>query len=271
MTDFSVAVFANDSLLLGEVLDKLEDEFPLFRYTVYSMPEYLPLIASDRPEISAKSIDELSDEDIMVVLSDPGSAKKTIAKLDASIVDFTGIFDGDDDDVYIIREPLQYVAYHVKGDRRSAFMSVSLPAAAFGKNGIDDLLSQTRELFSFTQHKSKVFDERLAFNVIVDPGQGKGLLSGYVKSMSERTGMYVDARILPVSTIFMADLVTVGESYFEPGEDFYQFKGESIAEAAESEGIGMIKTAEGKVTLIGDYIKVVAVQAAAGVKEATGV
>ncbi|MGE4497786.1 MAG: hypothetical protein AB7E48_07890, partial [Deferribacterales bacterium] len=159
MKGIRTAVYANDSLLLGEILGRIEEEFPLLEVSIYSSEDYLPSIAAEKPAYGVKNISELDDEEIAVVLGDPGVHADAIRKLDGSIIDCTGIFSGYDD-LYEVAEPIEYIIRRFKGDKSKVKGSLMMPAALFGRNAIDDLISQTRNLFSFGRDKSKVFEER---------------------------------------------------------------------------------------------------------------
>jgi aspartate-semialdehyde dehydrogenase len=271
MNSISVAVFANDPLLLSELLGRLEEEFPLLNINIYSSEDFLPAIAAEKPSYEVKSISSLQDEEIAVVLSDPGQYADAIRKLGASVIDCTGIFRDTYDDVYLVEEPVEYLISHFKGDRQSIRGSLYLPAALFGKNGIDDLLSQTRNLFSFGRDKSKVFEERIAFNVLLGGDEEGNILSGYKKRLEESAGMPLNFRIIPVSTVFLADFFIGDNVSLDENRMFYEYKAAGLEEAMENNGIGVMRnTSGGMISFTGDYIKVLTGQIALHLKEITG-
>ncbi|QAR33137.1 hypothetical protein EP073_06905 [Geovibrio thiophilus] len=271
MKGMKAAVYANDSLLLGEVLGRIEEELPLLGVSIYSSEDFLPAIAAEKPAYEAKNIKDLGDEEIAVILGDPGIHADTLRKLDGSIIDCTGIFSGYDD-LYEVAEPIEYIARRFQGDRSKVRGSLLMPAALFGRNAIDDLISQTRNLFSFGRDNSKVFEERVAFNVLLGGDDSRNIMSGYKKRLEETTGMTFNFRIIPVSTVFLADFFLGDNVVFaEEGGMFYEFTASSLEEAMENDGIGVIKHPSGSmISFTGDYIKVLTGQIVSHLKELTG-
>ncbi|HAL86021.1 MAG TPA: hypothetical protein DCM31_03555 [Deferribacteraceae bacterium] len=272
MKGMKAAVYANDSLLLSELLGRIEEELPLLEVNIYSSEDFLPAIAAEKPAYEAKNIKNLGDEEIAIVLGDPGIHAEEIRKLDASLIDCTGIFSGYDD-LYEVKEPVEYITDRFKGDKTKVRGSLMMPAALFGKNAIDDLISQTRNLFSFGRDRSKVFEERIAFNVLLGGDDSSNIMSGYKKRLEEVTGMSLNFRIIPVSTVFLADFFMENGTEFTGDEDgiFYEYASFNLEEAMEQGGIGVIKHPSGNmVSFTGDYIKVLTEQIIRYLKELTG-
>jgi hypothetical protein len=270
MANMTAAFYANDPLLLSELLSRVEDELPLLKINIYSSEDFLPTIAAEKPSYSVKNIKDLADEEIVVVMGDPGANADAIRGLDASIIDCTGIF-SDYDDVYSVHEPIEYIYKKLKGNSKNTRGSLYLPAALFGKNAIDDLISQTRNVFSFGRDKSKVFADRIAFNVLLANEDESNILQGYKKRLEDSTGMLLNFRIMPLSTVFLADFF--GDEDFEIEKDkiFYEYTSSNLEEAMENNGIGIIKhSSSSMVSFTGDYIKVLTEQIFLHLKELTG-
>jgi hypothetical protein len=83
--------------------------------------------------------------------------------------------------------------------------------------------------------------------------------------------MSLNFRIVPVSTVFVADFFFGERVSFDKGELFYDYESPSAADAMEADGIGILgKAPEGMLSFTGDYIKVLSSQILLRLKEITG-
>ncbi len=165
MSQYSAAIYANENLLLTEVLERIENDLPTIGITLYGNSLAGSEISTATAEYTVNEAGKISEEEILIVLSDPQADVETIRKFDGTVIDMTGTFEGLMDEVYVVEDPVAYILNMVADDKEGVEAVATLPAAVFGKSGIDDLLSQTRELFAFTNAETKVFENRLAFNM----------------------------------------------------------------------------------------------------------
>jgi len=268
MRQYSAALYANENLLLTEVLERIEEDLPAVGLSVYGSSMTGSAVNTSSGDYDVNPVGEL-DEEILIVLSDPQKDIELIKKFDGSVIDFTGTFSDLLDEVYEVEDPVSYILKNA-GDPQDMEAVASVPAAVFGKSGIDDMLSQTRELFAFSNAETKVFQDRLAFNIFFsDPDQG--FLTGYRQKLKQDTGVDVDVRMIPVSTGFVLDVYfkkEVNSNFKFADADKKPF--ETLAEVIGAGGIKKLSETEKRVSFAGDYIHVIVDQITDALKDITG-
>lgn len=268
MHQYSVAVYANENLLLTEVLEKIESEFPLVDVTVYGNTLANTSFTTATGEYDVKPAGMMSDVDILIVLSDPSEDMEVIREYDGDIIDLTGTFDGEE--VYSVEEPLAYIINAMMQKPEEMDAVATVPAALFGKNGIDDMISQTRDLFVFSTAETKVFEDRLAFNIFFsDPEQG--LLAGYRQKLMSDTGVDVDVRMAPISTGFVLDVYFKKDvnKEFSNITDIVGFVPNMADAVAKPRPITITRNSR-RVSIAGDYLNVITGQIIEALKDITG-
>jgi len=249
----NIGVYAKDMLLLTELLDLLDEKMPLAQVSVYSGKDYMPDAGSGRT-VEIKDMKGIMDEDVFVILSDASEDIEEIKKFDSDIVDCTGIFEGVLEDVNIVSEPVKNIISSVSNiSGNNIEVSAFLPVAIFGKNGIEDLLSQTRSVFSFQNKENRVISGNIAFNILFAESEGRGVLGSYAANLEQETGVAVDVRLAPLSTVFMLDIYGADESCLDLYEEIDLAQG--LTQVSELNEIYAAKTKGSKITLVGDYIK----------------
>lgn len=268
MRQYSAAVYANENLLLSEVLERIEADMPLMEVSVYSSAPTESEISTATGEYPLKPVSAIKDEEILIVLSDPQADIEFLKDFDGSIIDFTGAF-ADYDDMYPIEDPIAFVLNGLVKEAKDAEAVALIPAALFGKSGIDDLLTQTRELFTFANAETKVFDQRLAFNMFFsDPDQG--ILSGYRQKLKQDTGIDVDVRMIPVSTGFVLDVYFKKDVNSNLTISDLNSRFGTLADVIGSDSIVKLADTGRRLSFAGDYIHTVVRQVADAIKEITG-
>lgn len=271
--EYRAGIYANDALLLDEVTDYLDVAYPKLYCTVYSGEDYLPELSSNTSFNVAENLDGVGEEDVLIVLSDPGKDFDVLKKFDGSLIDLTGVFNGHADDFYEVSDPIEFILSQIDVEKTGKFgASISLPASFFGRNGVEDLLSQTRSLFSFQKADNLVFDGRISFNILEAGGAKPNMLSGYKKKIDERFGINAAVRIIPVSTAFMLDLFYTKNVKMDFSEPIKAVEaGGYLVDQLPTDFIALEKnTGAGRDTLFGDYIKGLVIQIALHLKEILG-
>ena len=267
---YTAALFADDSLIAGELITRMETIFPKLSVNVYA-PEGVDI---DLGAFEQKPLGEFGPEEILIVLCEPvGEALDRFSSFDGSVIDLSGRLSLIED-VYNVFEPVQYIIGRInKDDRKDAYVTAHLPAAFFGKDGVDGLIGQTRSIFSFGSHEEGVFGGRLAFNMIMAEGEGRnGRPEAFAALTRELTGANLDIRIMPVSTAFLVDVYLPGSAsvdfsgYFEAID-----RPATVEEAAGLDVIGIIGEAKPpKMTFAGDYVRFINTQILMFLKEILG-
>jgi hypothetical protein len=266
MRQYTAAIYANDNLLLTEVLERIENDLPTIGFRLYGSSLAGTSIMTSIDEYDVHPVAEF-EEEILIVLSDPQSDLEHIKKFDGSIIDLTGSFEGLLDEVYTVEDPISYILKKLNGVVNAV---ATVPAALFGKSGIDDLLAQTRELFAFTNTETKVFEDRLAFNMFFSDID-QGILSGYRQKLKQDTGVDVDIRMVPVSTGFVLDVYfkkDVNSNFtfaVSPDKPLA-----TLADAVSSENITQLPSQGCRAGFAGDYIHTIVKQITDALKDITG-
>ncbi|MGE4265925.1 MAG: hypothetical protein AB7F25_00685 [Deferribacterales bacterium] len=268
MRQFSVSVYANENLVLSEVLGKLEDEFPFVSLSVYGNSLAHTSLSTATNEYDVLPAGMISGGDILLVLSDPKDDMEILVQFEGDIVDFTGAMTGDD--VYHVEEPVAYLinAVQIKAEDMDAV--AMLPAAVFGKSGIDDMIIQTRELFTFSSAETKVFEERLPFNLFFSD-MNTGFLSGFRQKIMAETGVDVDIRMGAISTGFVLDLyfkkdVNKDFGYITESVGFVP----TMADVCARKRPVTVFRSKNRLSIAGDYINIICLQITDAFKDIIG-
>lgn len=267
MREYTAAIYANENLLLAEVLERIESDLPTIGINVYGNSLAGTTITTNTGEYDVNKVEKFTDEEILIVLSDPQSDVENIREFDGSVIDLTGSFEGLMDEVYTIEDPVALILNQLE-DKVDAIATV--PAALFGKSGIDDLISQTRELFAFTSADAKIFQDRLSFNMFFSDID-QGILSGYRDKLKQDTELDVDIRMIPVSTGFVLDVyfekdVNCTFNFCITNEDGFG----TLSDVIGTEAIAQISCGKKRATFAGDYIHTIVRQITDALKDITG-
>lgn len=270
MRQYSAAIYANENLLLTELLERIEQDMPMLGISVYGSSLAGSTVNTGTGDYDVSPVKSLNEEEILIVLSDPQADMEFLKEFDGSVIDFTGTFADVLDEVYLIEDPVAYILNSLECDKSYVDAVATLPASVFGKSGIDDLLTQTRELFAFTNAETKVFDNRLAFNMFISD-LDQGILSGYRQKLKQDTEVDVNCRMIPVSTGFVLDV------YFKKdvNSNFtfsYTFDRncETLADIVSENNIVTLQTTDRRASFAGDYIRVIVRQITDALKDITG-
>lgn len=268
MRQYSAAIYANENLLLTEVLEKIEKELPLIEVTLFGNSLAHTSFTTSSNEYDVHPAGMIKDEEILIVLSDPQDDMELLKKFDGDIIDFTGAFTGED--VYKVEEPLAYII-NALGQKPEDMDAVALvPAAVFGKNGIDDMINQTRELFTFSNAETKVFEDRLAFNLFFSDNE-QGILSGFRRKLKADTGLDVDIRMGAISTGFVLD-VYFKKAINKDVSNITELVGfvSTLSEIGANKRPVTITRNSTRISIAGDYLNVITSQVAEALKDIIG-
>jgi len=270
MRQYSLAIYANELLLLTEVVETIEKDSPFADIKIYGGELAGTELKTAGEEYDILKPDQLGDEEVLIVLSGPGDDFDSLKDFDGDIIDLSGSFMGIVEDIFTIEEPIAFILKNLEEEPAEIDAVATVPAAVFGKKGIDDLITQTRELFVFSELKTSVFDQRLIFNMYFSD-MDQGILSGYRQKLMIDTGINVDVRMAPLSTGFILDV------YFKKGVNstftFTGSKGEFVpllSDAVDRGGVTLVSSSSNRATFAGDYIKIIVSQIIKTIKEITG-
>ena len=250
------AIFVDDYLLLLDFLSRVENEFPLLEYTIYGDNEFAESIENTAEGYVETDLSSIKEAELLVLLAKPLKDNENIIKnFDGTVIDITGYEFSSDTEVFKIDEPVRKVLKNIAVPIADVSVTISLPVCIYGKHGVEDLMQQTRNIFSFEDGESLIFHNRIAFNKHFNPLIA-GLPVGKTVDDFAETGGDVSVRISPLSTVFEIDVFAKDafglkddEGYF-PTESFF-----TAADISERSDIAVIPR-RNAFTFVGDYVRV---------------
>lgn len=246
-----IGIYSNDSLVLSELVEKINKDYLSLFTTIYTDKGYLDTL-EQIDNVRITGISESFEDDVLIVLNDASKILDKIKEFKGKIIDFSGTVVNVKNVVHI-EEPVVYCFENLLEERNPDYAVINLPAAIFGKAAVDDLLNQTRDIFSFVRNDYKVFDRMLAFNVFFVERSDE-LYKNYFSFLDNKLDFPFELRQLPVSTGFIIDIF--GDISFEEDEFFVKKQVYSLHDALEEEKVVVMKNGV-KTTLVGDYLKII--------------
>ncbi len=244
-----VGIFAGESLLLNEVITAIQGQMPEVSVNVYAEEEKMPVLQSEVPSAQIDKLSHFGDEDVLLVLPGGEGLADYAGGFDGSIIDAAGCY-SEDGEICNVFNPVEYILYSVCDNIDDIRGVCNLPAAVFGKDGVDDLINQTRHLLAFSDYNTKVIDFNLGFNVITE---GNPLFDKYLTNIKDEIRKNFIFRLLPVSTGLILDIY--GNTENVAGEDLYGKTG-NLTDIIANEGLVFRKENNGMVTVYGDYLHI---------------
>lgn len=242
-----VGIFANESLLLNEVISAVEGQFPDFSVKVYTEKDNMVSLHAEVPSAQIYELSNFGEEDVLLALPGTKSMLEYAKDFDGSILDATGFYE-DEEDIFKIVNPVEYVLSAISEDIGDLKGVCSLPVAIFGKDGVDDLINQTRHVLAFSDYKTKIIDFDICFNVVTE---GNSLFDNYLSDIRDTIRENFIFRLLPVSTGLILDIW--GNTGNVAEEDLYENAG-NLTGTVANEGLVFKKNDNGMVTVYGDYL-----------------
>lgn len=249
--NYKTAIYTRDYLMLLELMERIESAFPVLETMIFG-PE------SMEEDISGSLITDLSrvsEADILILLSEPPEDCDHIKNFEGSIIDLVGYKFSDGAEVFRADEPIRAILKNIAVPTEDVSAVIQLPACVFGKDGVEDLMRQTRDIFSFESGDNLVFNDRIAFNIHFAPHNLSGLAVGKTVDDFAEAGGDVMLRIYPLSTVFTVDLfakdvfdLKSADGYKVPSGFF------TAADVSEQSEIFIVRKRNG-FTFIGDYIR----------------
>ena len=249
------AIFINDYLLLLDFISKIEEEFPLLEYTVFGDKEFASSLEDSAEGYVETDLSLLKDAELLIMLAKPMQDEKVIKNFDGTIIDITGYDFAQDAEIFKVYEPVRKILRNIAVPVSDVSVVLSLPVCIYGRQGVEDLMQQTRSIFTFDETKSLVFHNRIDFNKHFNPVTA-GLQVGKTVDDFASSGGDISIRISPLSTVFEMDVFATDmfglkndEGYF-PTESFF-----TASDVSERSDITVIPRKNG-LTFVGDYVRV---------------
>ncbi len=267
-----VGIYSDDYLLLLEFTYLLENELPDTEVKLFGKAEFLEGLPSETLEQISGDINGLLETDVAVILGKLPKTDIFPQKYDGTIIDLS---DGNDyvySDTIMLADPLFALLTEIAKPNENLVMNISMPAAVYGRAGVDQLMQETRSVYSFENYDDSTLPMRMAFNIhfYADLLPHKAL-EGSVELL--RKYCDVNLRLNPVSTAFVVDITSPQAIPLPGGMNFFAPEGDFSLDDITSGGrIAAITTAGGRShTLVGDYLHLKTATLLRAVKAALGV
>lgn len=235
----NIAVFSKDNFLYKELEDFASHTSFIFEQ-----------IAGE------DQIHNIMDYDLFIVLSDFNEKLVNLIKnYNGPVLDLTGVAKSYHNNTEDIVEPSVYLLEKYFCDSLDVLKgNIYFPTCIFGKAGIDDLVNQTKDIFTFANTESKILKGSIPFNAILGMEFGHNGLKEYISRFNDTIISNFDLRLLPFSTYMIIDI-------FKPYdvEIYTDYLKEEVTLSGELHGrthkIYLID--DERVTIIADYLNVI--------------
>jgi hypothetical protein len=204
----SIGLIFSDELIASELVKVLLDEF--------SDIEIKALVSADNLHKiknlflnSCKFVDinELLNTDCLIVLTDISKIIDLLRGYEGVFIDFTGYIKNFSRNVYDIVEPINYIAKLLFQDVNNIFANVYLPLAVFGKAGIEELLTQMKNVYNFINNKKSYLGVNLPFNIIFLDRCQQPIIKSYIDYLKGVISFPTTLRLIPVMTGLIIDFI----------------------------------------------------------------
>lgn len=257
--NYKIAIYTTDYLLLLELSSAIELVFPAAEVLVFGDDDLVSLQGSDDTsdeDYVIKDFAKIHESDVLIILSDPKPIYDEAVKFDGTIIDVTDSVFPHQAEVFNADEPIRSILKNIAVPVTDVSAVAQLPVCVFGKDGVEDLMRQAREIFSFEESDNLFFENRIAFNVHFNPEYLEGHPVGKSINAFRSAGGDISARVYPLSTVFILDVYSK-DSFVLKSEDGYRVANVffTSADVSEFDDIYIISRRSGY-TFIGDYIRV---------------
>ncbi|MBQ3033365.1 MAG: hypothetical protein IJD28_03195 [Deferribacterales bacterium] len=254
--NYKTAIYTADYLMLMELMEGMEREFPTVEVMIFAPAHFEEEFSGFGEGIFISDLSRISEADILILLSEPIDKDGYIKNFDGSIIDITGYKFSDNGEVFRADEPIRKILKNIAVPPENTSVVIQLPACIFGKDGAEDLMRQTKDIFSFENNDNLVFNNRIAFNLHFNPMNLAGLAVGKTVDDFAEAGGDVSIRLYPLSTVFTADVYADDVFGLKSDEGYVVPSGFFMAsEVSEHDKIFVIQRRNG-FTFTGDYIRV---------------
>lgn len=253
---YKVAIYVNDYLLLLELVAKLDEEFPNIDYSIFGDKAFEKSLKDSAEGYVLTDLSEIEDYDILITLSKPTEDSKYIKEFDGTVIDISGYEFAQDTEVLSVDEPIRKILKNIAVPVLDTSVVLELPACIYGKNGVEDLMNQTKGIFTFENIDSAIFKQRIAFNKHFNPVIA-GLPVGKTVDDFAESGGEVSIRLSSLSTVFVLDVYAKDKFGLKDDDGYFVVEGFfTTSDASERDDIIVYPRRNG-LTFVADYVRII--------------
>lgn len=251
-----VAIYTTDYLLLLELSSAIETEFPAAEVAIFGDNALEECVEGSDDGYVLKDFSRIHAYDVLILLSDPKLIYDEAVKFDGTIIDVTGGVFPSQSEVFHADEPIRGVLKNIAVPLSDVSAVVQLPVCVFGKDGVEDLMRQTKEIFSFEETDNLFFKNRIAFSTHFNPENLAEFTVGKSIDAFAGAGGDINVRIGSLSTVFILDVYAKDSFALKSDEGYKIAEGFfTLSDVSEAYDIFVIVRRNGY-TFIGDYIRI---------------
>lgn len=252
---YKAAIFADDYLTLLEFTSRLEEELPVLEYSVFGEKSFEDSLKNSAEGYVITDFSKIREAEFLITLAQPANEVSEINGFDGTVIDACGLDFAAGTEVFHIPEPVRKTLRNIAVPIADVSVAVNLPVCVYGKAGVEELMRQTKDIFSFENSGSSVFERRIAFNQHFNPVSFGRLIENTAEDFIG-SGGDISIRISPLSTVFVIDVFAKNHIGLKNGYGFFMTEGFFTAsDVSERSDIAVI-AGRNRLTFIGDYIRV---------------
>lgn len=249
------AIFVNDYLLLLDFLAKIEEEFHLLDYTIFGDKEFATSLDESAEGYIETDLSLIKEAELLIMLAQPLQDESDIKNFDGTVINAVDYNFNASSEVFKVDEPIRKILKNIAVPIKDASIVLSLPVCIYGKSGVEDLMQQTRSVFTFNDTYNLIFNDRIAFNKHFNPIISS-LPVGRTVDDFFVSGGSISVRISPLSTVFEMDIFAKGIVSLKNDNGYSFLEGFFTAsDVSESSEIVVMLLKNG-LTFVGDYMRV---------------
>ena len=126
-------------------------------YKIQDADHNLRKLVSELNILNVKtSVSLLKDAELLIMLAKPLNDDGIFKNFDGTIIDITGYEFSKEAEVFQIYEPVRKILRNIAVPIADVSVVLSLPVCIYGKHGVEDLMQQTRSIFTFDEAERDV-------------------------------------------------------------------------------------------------------------------
>ncbi len=250
-----IAVYVNDYMTLLELASKIDAGYPQVELMVFGSQKLSSEFKDKSLEYELTDISKLREADVLIMLAKPEENAEEYARFDGTVVDAIGYTFADDAEVIKAANPILEIFENIDRAPAALTATVWLPVCIFGQAGVEDLMSQTKDIFTFQSSENTVIEDRIAFNVHFEPEYINQASVSDTFIALRKQGLDVSVRLLPLSTVFMVDVFSDDDFELHDIDNYVTPNGYYNAESLPDGKLMATKRRNGY-SFTGDYLRV---------------
>ena len=266
---YKAAIYVNDYLILLELISKIEAEMPNVEYTVFGGKSFEESLKDTAEGYVLTDLSLIDDYEVLIMLSKPQEENEHIKEFDGTVIDISDYEFSSNTEVFKVVEPVRKILRNIAAPVEDTSVVLDLPVCIYGKDGVEDLMNQTKGIFTFDNIDSSIFRDRIAFNRHFNPVTA-GLFIGKTVDDFASSGGDISIRLSPISTVFTLDVYAKDNFGLKDDTGYFVVEGFfTTSDVSERDDIVVFPRRNG-LTFAGDYVRILVNEVITKMREVVG-